>query len=750
MVWKNLIRQAGRSTLTVLGIAIGVAAVVALGAFASSIMVNYGSALGLSNELLVSQANALDVAFSNLDEDLGVRLAAVPDVTNVDPGVFTWINMGDTPYFLVYGYEVGSVSMRHYRIVEGRSVTGPRQIAIGRRAADALKLNVDGFLRVYGTPYRIVGIYETGQGVEETGGIVTLEESQIIAQKQRQVSLFQVGVRPGTDLEQVRRRIEMMDANLSVSIASSYESGQEWTSLIQGFAWGIASIAILIGGLGMMSAMVMSVLERTREIGTLRAVGWSKKRIILLILGESFLLSLTGGLVGIGLGAAMAWAASQSPGIGALLEGGLGWNVIAQGMAIALALGAVGGVYPAWAAASLPPVEALRYERGGAGGSLGGGGHGIWARFAQVGDQSFRNLWRRRTRTLISAAGISVGVAALIMLGGITEGTLSQMNSLAGSSGTGNLTLMQRDVADMSLSSLDERLVRMIQAMPQVESASPFVLGFVSTESMPLFLIGGIELNSPVMSHYRLVVGRPIRAPKEILLGRTAADVYKVGMGDVITLYDNRYRVVGIYETGVAFEDGGSVMALSEAQSLMGRARTVTFIFVDIVDPRQADAVVEALNQRFPEARASLSSEFAQNSNDMQSFFAMSAAIRVLALVVGGIVVTNTMIMSVFERTREIGVLRALGWSGPRIWRQILRESLYLCTVAAVLGSGLGVAVLMAITYIPYFGQFLKPAWRIEIFVSAVAVALLLGLLGGFYPAWRAGRLPPVEALRYE
>ncbi|OUC09814.1 hypothetical protein RY27_00565 [Litorilinea aerophila] len=300
--------------MTVLGIAIGVAAVVALGAMARGIAINYGNALGLSNDLLVTQANAYDVVFSNLDEDLGRRIAAIPDVTNVDPGVFTWIAVGDVPYFLIFGYEPNSVAMQHYRIVEGKPVMAAKEIAIGRRAADALKKQVGDTLRINGVPYRIVGIYETGQGMEESGGVVTLDDAQEIAQKQRQVSLFQVGVRRGADIELVRQRIEKLDRNIVVSKASDYEGSEQWTASLQGLAWGIAAIAILIAGLGMMSATVMSVLERTREIGTLRAVGWSRGPIVQLILGDAVVLTLAGGALGVGLAVPLAWLAGRIPG----------------------------------------------------------------------------------------------------------------------------------------------------------------------------------------------------------------------------------------------------------------------------------------------------------------------------------------------------------------------------------------------------------------------------------------------------
>ena len=742
MILHNLWRRLTRSILTILGIAVGVASVVSLGAMANGLADNYGSALGISNDLVVTQKDAYDVVFSSLDEALGQRIEALADVNNVDPGVFSWIAFEETPYFLVFGYPVGSIAMDHYRIVEGKPVMGSGQIVIGRRGADALKRGVDDTLRINGVPYRIVGIYETGQGMEESGGVVVLEDAQAIGQKERKVSLFQVGLRKGARADDVMARIEALDRNVTVSKASGYSTSEQWTGYLQGFAWGVSAIAVLIGGLGMMSAMVMSVLERTREIGTLRAVGWSRWRVLRMILGEALLLSTMGGVLGVTLGALLAWLVGQSPSLGMMLAGSVDLGLVAQGMVTALTLGLIGGIYPAWTAANLQPVEALRYE--------GGGATEMTGVLSRVGNQSFRNLWRRRNRTLLSAAGIGIGVGTLVMLGGLGQGIMGQLNSLAGSGGAGNITVMQREVADMSLSSLDERIVRQIAAMPEVKTASPFVLAFITAPDMPFFLIGGVDPNSPALRHYKLVEGRHVQRPNEIVLGKVAADVYKVAVGGTLSLNDNRYRVVGIYETGVAYEDGGGIVAISEAQRLMGRPRSVSFVFVDVENPAQAEQVADLLNQRFPEARASISSEFAQSSNDMQTSMGMLNAIQLLALFIGGIVVANTMIMSIFERTREIGTLRAVGWRRRRILGQVLLESLFLCLVAAVFGSVLGVGAVTLIARAPFASQFISATWDAGIFVSAFTTAAGLGILGGLYPAWRASKLEPAEALRYE
>jgi putative ABC transport system permease protein len=108
------------------------------------------------------------------------------------------------------------------------------------------------------------------------------------------------------------------------------------------------------------------------------------------------------------------------------------------------------------------------------------------------------------------------------------------------------------------------------------------------------------------------------------------------------------------------------------------------------------------------------------------------------------------MLMSVLERTREIGVLRALGWRRRRVLGMIINESLLL----GLMGGAVGIVLAFGLTYllsmIPMFGSFLSAQWELVIFARALIVAVLLGLLGGLYPAYRATRLQPVEALRYE
>lgn len=128
----------------------------------------------------------------------------------------------------------------------------------------------------------------------------------------------------------------------------------------------------------------------------------------------------------------------------------------------------------------------------------------------------------------------------------------------------------------------------------------------------------------------------------------------------------------------------------------------------------------------------------------------MVQQISFLAVLIGGVGMLNTMLMSVLERTREIGVLRALGWRRRQVMGMILREALALGVIGGIFGILLGIGLAWSLSLIPAVGGFMEAQYSAELLLTAITVAVVTGVVGGLYPSWRATRMQPIEALRYE
>jgi putative ABC transport system permease protein len=249
---------------------------------------------------------------------------------------------------------------------------------------------------------------------------------------------------------------------------------------------------------------------------------------------------------------------------------------------------------------------------------------------------------------------------------------------------------------------------------------------------------------------YTVVEGERITGNHQIMIGRLISRSLGKGVGDTIEISGVRFRITGIFEAEGGWEEMGGVVSLRDGQALAGRPRKVTLYQVSVRDPARADSVVEAINARFPEVHSALTGEFAQQMPDVQNAEVMINTISVLAIAVGGLGVLNTMLMAVLERTRELGILRALGWPARAVLGLILREAILIGLLGGVAGTLVAFALGGLMRLAPMVGDAFDPRWDWDVFVRAFVVALLLGLVGGLYPAYRATRLQPVEALRYE
>jgi len=355
-----------------------------------------------------------------------------------------------------------------------------------------------------------------------------------------------------------------------------------------------------------------------------------------------------------------------------------------------------------------------------------------------------RNLLRRPVRTALTAAGVSLGVGLIVALLSITNGakrTAAQLIHV----GRADFGLFQAGTADLTQSLLPESMAADVAREPGVAGTARIFL----FNTKRLLVFGYARSDFPAR---RLVVerGRLARGD-EVMLGDAAAHRLHLRPGKELPLGRRALRVAGLYHTGNAFVDNGAVLPLRLVQDLARRPKEVTTIAVTVSLGARPKAVAHRLERDFPNTVAVTEPGQAVKIDTSSRLIVTTGwIISLLALIVGGIAVTNTMAMSVFERVREIGILRAVGWPARRIAALIVSEALAICLLALGAGLALGYAAAELFTAGDNSGTLIEPQFSAGVFAWGLAFALGVGLLGAVYPTLRAARLTPIEALRRE
>jgi putative ABC transport system permease protein len=363
-----------------------------------------------------------------------------------------------------------------------------------------------------------------------------------------------------------------------------------------------------------------------------------------------------------------------------------------------------------------------------------------------------RNLFRQRARTALTVIGISLGIMTVVALGVITGG-LGIMATELSRAGGADFIVGQKGSADFSFSTVSEEDLQTLKDRADVQQAIGVLLLIKRVESNPFFAMLGVDPRDLPQLDTEILDGRRI-APgtkDEIMLGDAASKDLQLAVGDHMVVEGREFTIVGTYRSGILFQDKGAILPLELVQDMSGRAGVVTFVMVNVGKGHDVSAVASSIEEAQPNVvTVSNASDFGELDQGLELMDAANVAISFLAVGIGAIGVMNTMSMAVFERTREFGIFRAVGWSGARILKMIVNESLLLCAVATVIGFGLGVLASEAVVHLTSVGGLIEPSYAPSVFLKALVVAVGVAIVGAAYPSWRAVRLTPMEALRHE
>lgn len=361
------------------------------------------------------------------------------------------------------------------------------------------------------------------------------------------------------------------------------------------------------------------------------------------------------------------------------------------------------------------------------------------------------NLSRHRVRTGISVAGIAFSVALMLTVVTILQGAVNMFSGLLSSDS--QIIVFEKNVSDLFFSSVPDTAVKQIQSWSMVEHANPVLFGIVSSLDHPIITCFGVTPDDARINGAIWIAGSRRAFGEDahgIVLGQRAADFLNAKLGSTVAIGHGTFTVTGILRLKNGFEDGGVFMPLKMAQDFFHKDGESSVVTVKLKNRSDEAAFKDLVKQRYPALIALQDQEFERSYSQFKILKATAWAVGACGLLLGGLGVANTMIMSVFTRIREIAILRVNGFSNGQIAGMIFGESGIVSIAGAITGLIIGGAFIIALKTVPALHGYIDSHVKPVVVCIVVVLAFFTGIVGAFYPAIYAMRVRAVEALRFE
>lgn len=700
------------------------------------------------------------------------------------------------------------VTTLHKTLVVGRYLSGaPLEIVLGDRLARELGLQVgdtadlvvqaaDGSLGA--DRFTLVGVFRTRiDSIDESLALMSVADAQALYSLQGRYSSWVMSVPERGAVAKIRERLATR-LGPNVEVRPWYQllpSVVQAVNFHEAVAYVVLWVVFVVVAAGIANTLLMSVMERLREFGVMRALGTQAAQLVRLVLWESLLMALAGIALGnlIGIGFTYFWsvkgmdltgygeAMNTMPGLSGVVYPLLRVDHLLLTAGVVFIVCLVPALVPAWRAGRLKPVEAIRGR--GQGGAMMAlerwlrlPWSGLWIQLA------WRNLLRNPRRASLTAGATAFGMAAFLFLYAFADGFFEQM--IGNSTGllTSHVQIKMSGATRQEVAFDQDELDGAALAGPEVAAGSPRLMvqamAGSARKSVPVRWVGVAPETEVKVTHLHDLIVQGTYLPADgagLVIGAKLAEELNVALGHklVITtqapdgqLLSSAERITGIYRSGSELFDGGYLFSpIARVRTLLDLGDgQISHFALRLSDRHDSRNIASRLNQQL--AGTPLEAEPWEDL--MPVVVQMVDMTRVdfylilgVVFVVVGMGVMNTMLMSVLERTREFGVLLALGTEPVQVLRTLLYEAVILGILGLLAGSLAGMALAI---------HYQNVGIDLSAFVDSMAAipgmtdrvypkmipgnlwlpALLLfcvGLLASAYPALKAARLQPVAAI---
>ena len=365
IIVRGLLRRPVRTGLTLVGISIGIAAVVALVGISRGFEQSWAQGMKARGTDVVVSTMGSALAPKPFDIKVRDQVAAVPGVAATCPIFVELTSVEDSSMMIVSAREWGGFSWQNLKIVQGRLPKDAMDpvVMLGQNAAEVLKKKVGDPIQIDVRELTVGGIVDGGALVENGSVILSLELYQEISGNEGKINIIDVRARADSSEEEIKTLCSKINAllpEIQALPAGENVGNSQAFQFISAMSWGTSLLAVIVGVLGVMNTMLMTVFERKQEICILLAIGWKRGRIIRMVLLESALLGFLGGIGGVAIGVIGLKIVERLPAINGLLEPDLSPKLMIVSVAIAVFVGVISGLYPAWRSSRLSPSLAIQ------------------------------------------------------------------------------------------------------------------------------------------------------------------------------------------------------------------------------------------------------------------------------------------------------------------------------------------------------------------------------------------------------